>query len=362
MPLRRAATEQRWKTLPRTFGIQHAAMTTADQSINAQAASPVAVASSALWEWIWRAGALAAARARPKLSWLGRERLRRARLAAELGDRALDPIEPLRAGSSLPLAVSLYREAAYWALIQESEPPNVPATLREAMAGASAELVKIAGGDDKLAAVRTSLADKTFVETAEDAPDVVRRDAELAQTFVYGVIDRDIDRDDRVAAVLVQRGLRVSGALLVAAALLFGLWSVLNKLTQGPDLALGKPWRASSSAYECHPQQNECGGAHSAMFFHTTEEDSPWVEFDLGSPQKLGRVQVVNREDCCPERAVPLVVEVSDDRTHWRSVARATESFRDWEMSFDPVKARYLRLRVDRRSLLHLVRVSVWSK
>jgi hypothetical protein len=293
---------------------------------------------------------------------LGRERLRRARLAAELGDRALDPIEPLRAGSSLPLAISLYREAAYWGLIQESEAPNVPANLRDAVAASKADLSKLAGGPDKLAAVRVALVDKTFVETAEDPADAVRRDAELAQTFVYGLIDSDIDRDDRVASVLIQRWLRVAVASVVAAGLLFAAWSGLSRVLQGPDLALGRPWRASTQEFECHPQNNECGGARTAILFHTTEEDSPWVEIDLGAQRTLGRVQVVNREDCCPERAVPLIVEVGDDRTHWRPVARATEAFREWETNFAAVKARYLRVRVDRRSILHLVRVSVWEK
>jgi hypothetical protein len=106
----------------------------------------------------------------------------------------------------------------------------------------------------------------------------------------------------------------------------------------------------------------ECGGARSAMFFHTTEEDKPWVEIDLGAPQKFSRVEVVNREDCCPERAVPLVIEVSDDQKNWRDVARRTEVFREWETTFNQVSARYVRARVDRRSVLHLVRLTVRAR
>jgi hypothetical protein len=68
---------------------------------------------------------------------------------------------------------------------------------------------------------------------------------------------------------------------------------------------------------------------------------------------------VTNRDDCCLERAVPLVVEVSDDRKKWRTVARRADSFREWEGKFAPLKARYVRLRVDRHSILHLAKVSV---
>lgn len=336
-------------------------MTTAEQPFTPQAVPAAASSTNPVWEWIWRAGALEKARALPKLSWLGRERLRRARLAAELGDRALDPIEPLRAGSSLPLALSLYREAAYWALIQESEAPNIPATLADAMTSSKLDLPKLAGSADALKAVRAALAEKSFVESAEDSADAVRRDAELAQTFVYGLIDADLDRDDRVASLLVQRWLRMAGVCLIGCVVLFGLWSGVRRATQGPDLLLGKPWHISSKAFDCHPQSSECGGARTTIFFHTNEDDSPWIEYDLGSPQTIGRVQVTNREDCCSERATPLVIEVSDDRTNWRSVARAAETFRDWETKFEPVKARYLRARVDRRSQLHLVRISVWD-
>ena len=337
-------------------------MTTAEQPFTPEAVPAAAPAPNAVWEWIWRAAALKAARAMPKLSWLGRERLRRARLAAELADRALDPIEPLRAGSSVPLALSLYREAAYWALIQEAEAPDVPATLADAMDASKFDLAKLAGGADSLAAVRGALAQKTFADTAEDTTDAVRRDAELAQTFVYALIDADIDRDDRVTSLLVQRWLRVAGAALIVLVVLYGLMSAIGRAVRGTDLALGKPWRASSSAFECHPQNSECGGARTAIFFHTNEEDSPWVEIDLGEPQTMRRLEVVNREDCCADRANPLVAEVSDDRTKWREVARSTETFREWDTTFDPVKARYLRVRVDRRAILHLVRVSVWSR
>jgi hypothetical protein len=337
-------------------------MTTAETPIVSAtpASAPASGLVARLIEWIWRGRALQEARARPKLSYLGRERLRRARLAAELGDRALDPVEPLRAGSPLPLAISLYREAAYWALIQPGDLSGIP-NLREAFAASKADLAAAAGGADKLAAVRSALVDKSHLETAEDPPETQRRDADLAQAFVYKLIDSDVDRDDRVADMLIQRWLRVVASLFVLTAILFGAIAGIRNVTTGPDLAQGKPWRASSKAYDCHPENTSCGGAHSAMFFHTEEEESPWVEIDLGSSQTFKRVSVVNREDCCPERAVPLVVEVGDDQKTWKEVGKATETFREWETSFSPTKARYVRLRVPRRTALHLVRISVFN-
>ncbi|HEX4354901.1 MAG TPA: discoidin domain-containing protein [Polyangiales bacterium] len=335
-------------------------MNTADSPI-AEQKPHVPAGQKAPLEWLWRGETLRTAQARPKLSALGRERLRRARLAAELADRALDPVEPLRAGSPVALAISLYREAAYWALIQPNDAEKAP-NLNEAFDRSTQDLSQAAGGADKLASVRATLIDKTFIETADDPADIARREADLAQAFVYRLIEHDVDRDDRVADILIQRWLRVGAAAVVILGLLFSAVVGIQHATRGPDLAAGKPWRASSQAFQCHPENTECGGARSAMFFHTTEEDKPWVEIDLGSPQEFARVTVTNREDCCLERAVPLVVEVGDDQKTWKQVARVQDVFREWDVTFPPVKARYVRLRVDRRSILHLVKVSVWSK
>jgi hypothetical protein len=136
----------------------------------------------------------------------------------------------------------------------------------------------------------------------------------------------------------------------------------IQRAIRGADLALDKRWHASSKAFDCHPKTNECGGAQTNIFFHTQEEDSPWVEYDLGAPQKLARVHVTNRDDCCGERATPLLVEVSDDDKTWRGVAKQTETFRDVDIKFTPVTARYLRLRVEKRTAMHLGGVSIHAR
>jgi hypothetical protein len=311
------------------------------------------------FEWFWRGRALQAAKAAPKASSLRRERLRRARLAAELADRTIDPAEPLRDGSAVPLAVSLFREAAYWALLAKSESDDKP-TLRELLDGG--KYPKPAMSEDDFALVRKALVDKTFVETADDRSDTVCRDADLIQAFMHGLVQSELDADDRVTSVLVQRWLRMGALAAIALVLLFMAVNSVRRAMQGPDLLVGKPWIASSKAYDCRPKDMECGGARSAMFFHTTEEDKPWVEFDLGGKQTFSRIEVVNREDCCPERAVPLIVEVSDDKAKWTEVARRTDTFREWETTVKPTTARYVRLRVDRRTSMHLVRVTLRAR
>ncbi len=133
----------------------------------------------------------------------------------------------------------------------------------------------------------------------------------------------------------------------------------LPRLFVPTDLAEGKRWRASSALEECHPDRIECGGVRTAIFFHTREEDQPWVEFDLGKPTTFRSVSVRNRTDSLQERAVPLVLEVSDDRQTWQQLARREEPFGSWTPSFDAVTARYVRLRVTRKTFLHLEAVHV---
>jgi hypothetical protein len=309
-------------------------------------------------EWFWRSAALQTARQYAQRTTLRRERLRRAQLAAELGDRAFEPGDPLRAGSALPLALSLYREAAYWALLAQGDGGEV-ASLHEAFEAAKDGATRTGLQPDELAQVRAALADKTFIASADDRSEVQQNDAELSQRFVRALIDGNPAGVDQVGRVLVQRGVRSGATLLLLVVSLFAGKLGIENALRGPDLAFGKPWRASSQQFECHPKESECGGAATAIFFHTSEEDSPWFEVDLGGSQAIARVEVSNRDDCCLERAVPLLVEVSEDRQHWRAVARRGDSFREWEAKFAPVKARYVRLRVDRRSVLHLARVSV---
>ena len=78
--------------------------------------------SRAIVEWLLRTRALMAARAAlPPSGSPADEFRRRARLAYELAERALDPIEPLRAGSGAVLAAELFSQAAYWAVCAVDE-------------------------------------------------------------------------------------------------------------------------------------------------------------------------------------------------------------------------------------------------
>jgi hypothetical protein len=71
-------------------------------------------------------------------------------------------------------------------------------------------------------------------------------------------------------------------------------------------------------------------------------------------------MRIQNRQDGEADRAVPLIIEVGDDGTHFRQIARRDTEFSAWKPSFPTVTARYVRLRVPRRSMLHLEEVAVY--
>jgi len=128
----------------------------------------------------------------------------------------------------------------------------------------------------------------------------------------------------------------------------------LRRLAVGPNLLADRPFRLSSSWSGC-ANDPECPG----LLFHTNAEDNPWVEFDLGAPKSFHRLEVTNRTDCCGERTVPLVAEISDDRATWKEIGRRDAEFTTWVLKFPPQKARYLRLRIARNSTFHLKDVTL---
>lgn len=129
-----------------------------------------------------------------------------------------------------------------------------------------------------------------------------------------------------------------------------------------PDLLRNRPFRLSSEWAKCAPAHESCGGGTTRIFFHTQEEQSPFIEYDLGHIVALRRVTVVNRRDSgLGDRAVPLLVETSVDGKSFQLRARRDYWFDTWDATFEASAARYLRLRVDRKSVLHLERIQAWE-
>jgi hypothetical protein len=171
------------------------------------------------------------------------------------------------------------------------------------------------------------------------------------------------NRRQRAATVMaLKRFARVALTLgsLVALVVSLVVLKPKPKLVDPNDLAVGKTWTTSSKMYDCDPVAGTCGGAATKILFHTNEEDKPWVEYDLGEPMAFKGVTVRNcQEVFFQERAVPLIVEVSDDGKTYREIARRDESFAVWQPDITPQRARFVRLRAMKRTYLHLEGVQI---
>lgn len=212
-----------------------------------------------------------------------------------------------------------------------------------------------------LARVAPSPVDPLLVEglstsppAAADVP-VALLEAEAARFSALAAAEERRTRE----ALMRKQGGAIGGVML-------GLWLAsagVLAATRGlepKDLAKGMPWRASSSWGSCDPEHGVCGPLRSRIFFHTLADDSPWVEIDLLAPKTFSWMTIVNRKDeHLEDRAVPLVIEVSSDRTQWRELARRDEVFDVWQPHFEPVTAQFVRARVARKSWLHLEAVKV---
>lgn len=116
----------------------------------------------------------------------------------------------------------------------------------------------------------------------------------------------------------------------------------------------------ASSAYEGYRTSGQVGEARSSgVFVHTRDEENPWVEIDLDAPKSITRLVVKNRDDCCRERAVPLIAEVRGPDGKLTEVGRKDAAWRKWELSFAPIEAKSVRFSIPRKEFLHLGSVEI---
>jgi hypothetical protein len=300
-------------------------------------------------EWLLRSEAMREARAAADVPPARARARAQAQLVAEVADRVAAPVDALPSGSCAAVQVALCRDATYWALVaMQSDDDVVPAAdLPTLWARAPAErLERAAGGAEAAEVVRRTLANGApaySLDTAEATAALARK---FTSTLV-AELDAPLKRIDRL---WMQRWLRVG----LVAVLLLSTGYAARVMALGPNLLAGKPFRTSSAAAVCTPITN-CP----SMLFHTEHENNPWIEFDLGALRPMKRVEVTNRTDCCPDRAVPLLVEISTDHTTWTQVARRDLEFLVWTESFPKTIGRYVRLRVPRATPFHLKEIVI---
>lgn len=115
-------------------------------------------------------------------------------------------------------------------------------------------------------------------------------------------------------------------------------------------------WVASSQGWGA-PLQGTSSEAP-RYFFHTQQENHPWVELTLATPAQVDEIEIINRRDCCRDRALPLVVEVAAPDGPYQALARQPLPFETWRIKVgQPIRA--LRLSVDGNTFFHLAAVRI---
>jgi hypothetical protein len=332
----------------------------------------VVAAVSRFVDWFWLRSAERSARqlsgdpSARALDFIGR-----AHLAHEAAVRTERPAEPFKHGSGDALASELYREAIHWALLAHAElartraaepgPDPAPTGLQALLERTEPALLAAAAGSaEQLSAIRPRLSE-SYREYAELAPTAQRTLAADLARLAQGLLEPLASIQQKLERIWVRRVVHVLGALLVLVGIVLITRSIVGARERQADLAPRATWTISSHypVGGCKSPNQRCAGGES-YFFHTHQETNPWIQFDLGKERRISSIEVENRLDCCPERANPLVFEVSQDQKKWTEVGRHSEEFTSVRKRFKTVKTRYVRLRVAHpTAILHLSRVRI---
>ncbi len=112
-----------------------------------------------------------------------------------------------------------------------------------------------------------------------------------------------------------------------------------------------------------------CDGVRDGSFgFHTSREQDPWWQVDLGREVSIGEVLIYNRGDACSHRARRLRVLLSGDGTSWTAVYNhdGSEFGGMWDgkplsVLLHGAKGRFVRIQLPGNECLHLDEVEVFD-
>ena len=315
-------------------------------------------AGPAWLEWFTRGAALRQAREGGPSSELA-DALRRVDGFLELVELGLEPPEAFSSGDPNDALLLLLAEAfrvagaSFAGLGRDASVAEVGAAL-----GAE-RLTAFVPADTTLEQLVAWLGDGR--DAAMSQLSVSEADERLAQcrAFVRAFVAHAGSSRAAVAALEAQRRTRPLAAAVAVLALAILAVVGGRRAFAAPDLAAGRTFTASSAYAGFQTSGVVNVPIEYDVFLHTREEESPWVRLDLGSVETFRTVEIVNRPDCCRERATPLVVEASEDGDAWKEIGRRADEFTEWSLGLNPTKARYVRLSVPRRTYLHLARISV---
>jgi hypothetical protein len=234
------------------------------------------------------------------------------------------------------------------------------ASLETLWSGQSRTTLATALGDpEPLSSAEPIVLGRSFVRYAEMEPEESRAAALSLRQLVRRVLTAVEAPQTRLDRAYRRRSLHV-GVVAFLAAVVFVLATAGREQREASrDLARDRPWKGSSHLMGgCKSPAQSC--PESPMyFFHTKDDESPFLVIDLGERKRFSSLRIQNRIECCHDRGLPLMVEVSNDQKKWKQVAKREEEFDVWRPKFKTESARWVRLRAGSKTWLHFASVRV---
>ncbi|VDH95422.1 Hypothetical predicted protein [Mytilus galloprovincialis] len=139
-----------------------------------------------------------------------------------------------------------------------------------------------------------------------------------------------------------------------------------DNTTRLKEVAYGKRSYQSSTYIHGHPSSSHLavnGNIHTMI--HTTTENSPYWEVDLGRIYRIKRVEIYNRRDCCGDRLHDLDITVGPSHNRMSLCTHYTgPGINGAHLIFDchrTESGRYVNLRIKEGEAINLMEDKVYA-
>jgi len=163
---------------------------------------------------------------------------------------------------------------------------------------------------------------------------------------------------------LLWTSLALLAGVCVVVALVIGAACAVSPVVRAhffpPNLAAHAAWQLSST-FPGMPGSGIGPSGPSPLFFHTLDENNASITIKLPRPARVRSVRIVNREDCCRERALPLNVSALSPEGE-QLLCQRRAPFRSWTCQPNtPVRTDTVRVRHPGQGILHLASIEVYE-
>ena len=139
-----------------------------------------------------------------------------------------------------------------------------------------------------------------------------------------------------------------------------------ESLAKKPDgVWISKGAKASYSSIDARYSPKDDAftlGGGGAFAFHTLDEKEPFAVVDLGEVYDVCAVEIFNRSDNLYSRASAISLWISEDGKSWKKVWNSGVAKPRWIAEFEkPLRARMVKIRLDKSGILHLKGVKIYS-